>query len=165
MNATIGIYDNHDLAVEAVQKLKESGYPVTHLSIMGLTEQEEVVDEKGHVIPKSPIKSGGIGAGTVIGTTLGVLTGVGVFAIPGVGFLFGAGALVGAIAGFDLGLIGGGIASALATVGVHDSNAKKYHDALVAGKYLVIAHGNANDVNKAKSLLDEHGTHDDVSSH
>ncbi len=164
MNATIGIYDDHDLAVDAVEKLKNSGYPVSHLSIMGLAETE-VIDDKMHIMPKSPIKAAGLGAGTILGTTLGVLTGVGMFAIPGVGILYGAGALVGAIAGFDFGLIGGGIASALTTIGVKDENAKKYHDALVAGKYLVVAHGNKESVDKAKDILDDHGTHDSIHSH
>ncbi len=164
MNATIGIYDNHDLAVDAVEQLKNNGYHVSHLSIMGLAETE-VIDDKMHIMPKSPIKAAGLGAGTVIGTTLGILTGVGMFAIPGVGVLYGAGALVGAIAGFDFGLIGGGIASALATIGVKDGNEKKYHDALVAGKYLVIAHGNKEDVDRAKDLLHEHGTHEEIHSH
>ena len=164
MNATIGIYDNHDLAVDAVAELKDSGYPVSHLSIMGLAETE-VIDDKMHIMPKSPIKAAGLGAGTVLGTTLGILTGVGMFAIPGVGFLYGAGAVVGAIAGFDFGLIGGGIASALTTIGIKDDAAKKYHDALVAGKYIVIAHGSEEDVNRAKSLLHGHGTHDELHSH
>ncbi len=164
MNATIGIYDNHDLAVEAVIKLKEADFPVNQLSIMGLSQTEDV-DKEMHITPHNPIKTAGLGTGTVIGTTLGILTGVGMFAIPGVGFLYGAGALVGAIAGFDIGLIGGGIASALTTVGVTDENSKKYHDALVAGKFLVVAHGDQKLVNQAKDLLHEHGTHDDMEMH
>jgi uncharacterized membrane protein len=104
MNATIGLYDTHDLAVEAVIKLKESGYPVSQLSIMGLMKTE-VVDEKMHLTPKNTLKIGGFEIGTLAGTTLGILTGVGIFAIPGVGFLYGAGALIGAIAGFDIGMI------------------------------------------------------------
>ena len=48
MNAVIGIYDNHELAVEAVIELKDQGYPAEHLSIMGLTETE-VVDKGNHV--------------------------------------------------------------------------------------------------------------------
>ena len=164
MNATIGVYDNHDLAVEAVRKLKDSGYPVTQLSIVGIAETE-TVDEEMHVTAKSPLKVAGLGAGTLIGATLGVLTGIGIFAIPGLGFLYGAGALVGAIAGVDFGLIGGGVASALATVGVKDESVQKYHDALAAGKYLVIAHGTEEDTNKAKTLLDAHATHVDMGMH
>lgn len=164
MNATIGIYDNHDLAVEAVKELKDGGFPVSQLSIMGLMETE-VVDNQMHVMPKSSIKAAPLGVGTVLGTTVGILTGVGLFAIPGVGVLYGAGALIGAIAGFDLGLVGGGIASALASVGVKDENTKKYHDALAAGKFLVLVHGHEADVNKAKDILHAHGTHDELGSH
>jgi len=164
MNATIGVYDNHDLAVEAVEKLKDSGYPVSHLSIMGLAETE-VIDDKMHIMPKSTVKAGGLGAGLVIGTTLGILTGIGIFAIPGVGFLYGAGAVIGAIGGFDFGLMGGGLASALVTIGIKDDNEKKYHDALVAGKYLVIAHGDQENVDKAKGVLEGHGTHEEINTH
>jgi uncharacterized membrane protein len=164
MNATIGIYNSHDLAVDAVIKLKNSGFPVSELSIIGLMETE-VMDKDQHVIPKYTLKLGELGIGTLAGTTLGILTGIGVFAIPGVGFLFGAGAVIGAIAGFDVGLIGGGLASAMASLGVKDDNTKKYHDALVAGKFLVTVHGKGSDVNKARDILHEHGTHDELAVH
>jgi hypothetical protein len=163
MNATIGIYDTHDMAVAAAQKLHDKGFPMSDVTIMGLAETEDV-DNKMRVSPHSPLKVAGLEAGTVLGATVGVLTGVGIFAIPGLGFLYGAGALVGAIAGFDFGLIGGGIASALATIGVKDENAKKYHDALVAGKFLVVVHGNENHVNEAKNILNNNG-HLDLQTH
>ena len=164
MRSTIGVYDTHDKAVEAVQQLKEAGYPVKQLSIMGKAETE-VVDEEMHVMPKDPINIAGVSAGTVIGTTVGLLTGVGLFAIPGLGFLYGAGALVGAIAGFDFGLIGGGIASVLTTVGVQDESLKRYHAALDEGKYLVIAQGSDEEVNKANNILHAHGTHENMETH
>lgn len=164
MNATIGIYDNHDLALAAVKELKDSGFPVDKLSIIGKAETEEI-DENLNTETKYPLKLAGLGIGTALGTTLGVLAGVGIFAIPGLGFLFGAGAIVGAIAGFDFGLIGGGIASVLETVGVNDANMKKYHDALEKGKFVVIAHGKEDEVIKAKILLQEHGTHHELDLH
>lgn len=165
MNTTIGVYDNHELAVGAVRKLKDLGYPLRHITIMGKSEEEEVLDNDMHMAVKNPVNMVGVGTGTAIGATLGILTGVGIFAIPGLGFLYGAGALVGAIAGFDFGLIGGGIASVLATIGVKDENAQKYHDALEMGKFLVIVHGSENDVNTAKAMLHEHGTHEEVAFH
>jgi uncharacterized membrane protein len=164
MKSTIGVYENHDKAVQAVVELKDAGFPVKQLSIIGKAETE-VVDEKMHIMPKDPIKVGGLGTGTAVGATLGILTGVGLFAIPGLGFLYGAGALVGAIAGFDFGLIGGGIASVLTTVGVKDENVKKYHEDLEAGKYIVVAHGNEAEVNKSKEVLHAHDTHDDLHTH
>ena len=164
MNSTIGVYENHEKAIEAVIELKEAGFPVKQLSIIGKAETE-VVDDQMHVTPKDPIKVAGVGTGTAIGATLGVLTGVGLFAIPGLGFLYGAGALVGAIAGFDFGLIGGGLASILTTMGVKDANVKKYHEDLEAGKFIFVAHGSEQEVNHAKELLHSHGTHDDLDIH
>jgi uncharacterized membrane protein len=164
MKSTIGVYDSHDKAVEAVIELKDAGFPVKQLSIIGKA-QTEVIDDQLHVMPKDPIKVAGVGAGTAVGATLGILTGVGLFAIPGLGFLYGAGALVGAIAGFDAGLIGGGIASVLTTVGVKDDNVKKYHDDLEAGKFIVVAHGSEAEVNHAKDILHAHDTHEDLEQH
>ena len=164
MNATIGIYDNHELVVDAVQKLKDAHYPMNNLTIMGGAESE-VIDEEMRIMAKNPLNVVGLGAGTAVGVSLGILTGVGLFAIPGLGVLFGAGALVGAIAGFDFGLIGGGIASILATVGVKDENAKKYHNALAEGKFLLVVHGSETDVNTAKEVLDEHGKHSEIAFH
>ena len=164
MNTTIGIYDDHDAAVAAVGQLKDAGYAVNQLSIIGLT-QTEVVDENDHVIPENPISVAGLGTGVALGTAVGVLTGVGIFAIPGLGFLFGAGALVGAIAGFDFGLIGGGIASVLTTVGVNDENAKRYDDVLRRGKFLVVAEGTAEEVLHARDLLQGHAINADLAIH
>ncbi len=161
MNAAIGIYEDHDAAVEAISKLHDKGYPVAQLTIMGLTETE-VIENELRVMQKSPIKVAGLGTGVALGTTVGLLTGVGLFAIPGLGILFGAGALVGAIAGFDFGLIGGGIASVLASVGVKDEIAEKYETLLKAGKYLVIANGSKDEVENAKKHLHEHATHSEL---
>src|ERR1043165_7253782 len=130
MNTVIGIYDDHELAVDAVRQLKGSGFPLGLVTIMGKA-REEVIDEQMHIMEKSPINVVGVGTGTAIGAALGILTGVGIFALPGLGFLYGAGALVGAIAGIDFGLISGGIATVLTTIGVKDENAEKYHNALV----------------------------------
>ncbi|MES2704792.1 MAG: general stress protein [Bacteroidota bacterium] len=152
MNTTIGVYDNHDMAVEAVQKLKDANYPVSQITIMG-KRATEVIDEDMHIMLKSPISAASLGTGTVIGTILGLITGAGLFAIPGLGFLYGSGALIGAIAGFDFGLIGGGIASILATVGLKDSNVARYHDALAQGKFLLVARGTKDDISRAKELL------------
>ena len=163
MNTTIGLYANHDQAVDAVIKLKDSGYLVSKLSIMGLTDTE-VMDEEQHVIPKNPINVAGLGTGVAVGTAVGVLTGVGIFAIPGLGFLFGAGALVGAIAGFDFGLIGGGIASVLSSIGVSDDNAKRYNDVLKRGNYLVIAEGTQEEVVAARNLLQSHDSSSEITT-
>lgn len=94
-----------------------------------------------------------------------MLTGIGLLAIPGLGFLYGAGALAGAIAGFDIGLIGGGIISALTIPGVKHDVAKEYETQLKEGKFLVIAHGSEEEVNRAKEIMHRHGTHTTLETH
>lgn len=165
MKATIGVYDTHELAVQAIKELKDAGYSVDHLSIIGKGADSEAIDKEMHTMPKNPLNPKGIGTATVVGTTVGLLTGVGLFAIPGLGFLYGAGALVGAIAGFDFGLIGGGIASFLATIGVEDEATKKYQKDLDAGKFLIIAQGTDEEVSHAREVLHSHGMHEGLGIH
>ena len=164
MNKTIGIYDNHDLALTALKSLLDSGFPVSQLSIMGIAETEDF-DNKMNSTPKSPLKVAGLGAGVLIGATIGLLTGIGFLAIPGLGLVYGAGALAGTVAGLDFGIIGGGIASVIATLGIKDENAVKYHTALEDGKFLVIVHGNETEINKAKEMLLLHGTHNHIEAY
>ena len=164
MKAIIGVYDTHELAVDAVVELKNGGYPVKNISIMGLTDTEDV-DSELHILQHNPIKAGGLATGTIIGTTLGILTGIGLFAIPGIGFLYGAGAVVGAAAGFDFGLIGGGIASIITTLGVHDDAAKHYQRELEDGKYLLITHGTQADAVQAEAILATHARHSTLAAH
>jgi len=69
------------------------------------------------------------------------------------GFIFGAGAVVGALAGFDLGLVGGGIISILTAIGIKKDKVVKYSKHINEGNFLVIAQGNEAEVEKAKSIL------------
>jgi hypothetical protein len=50
-------------------------------------------------------------------------------------------------------------------VGVKDENAKKYHEALEEGKFVVVAHGTQEEVNRALEIMDDHGKHDDIELH
>ena len=35
MKSTIGVYDNHELAVAAIQELKNAGFPANQISLLG----------------------------------------------------------------------------------------------------------------------------------
>jgi hypothetical protein len=166
MKGTIGIYDNHDVAVNAAIYLKDHGFHANQLSILGLTETE-VLDEQNHLIHKTPVNAASVGVGTgiAVGTTVGLLTGAGLLAIPGLGVLYGAGALVGALAGFDIGILGGGLAAVLATFGVKGDDVHKYKKFLKEGKFLVLIDGAKEDVLKAKDMLHTYGLHHHLESH
>ena len=122
-NVKVAVFKSHEDAVQAIQLLKDNKFPMKHVSLLGKGEYNDENDEAAEM--KNPANLPtyiGMGAGTVVG----LLTGLGVFAIPGFGALYGAGAIVGTIAGFDLGLVTGGITTLLATAGINISHADKY---------------------------------------
>ena len=164
MKTVISVYDTHHDAVEAVRELQSAGYDPKRLSIVGkTTDMEEVPEVK---TSKSMAVAGAeVGIGAVAGSVLGVLTGIGIFAIPGLGFLYGAGALVGAIAGFDFGIIGGGLASALTVAGISAADTEQYEESLKNGKVLLVVQGSNDDLAKAKSILHTHGKSTGIIQH
>lgn len=165
MKATIAVYNTHDDAVIAAKELKDAGYSTERVSIIGksekLTREERIANDKQ--ITKT--EGTDVGVGAAVGSALGILTGVGVFAIPGFGFLFGAGALVGAIAGFDIGLLGGGIFAALSISAVKDHHAKNYDTHLHQGRFLLIIQGSEEEVTRAKNILESHAKHEELDVH
>jgi membrane protein DedA with SNARE-associated domain len=93
-----------------------------------------------------------VAVGTTLGIVAGALSGVGVFALPGLGFIYGAGALVGTIAGFDFGLISGGIVSIVETL-VDKKHHNKLADHLENHHHIVLFKG--QNVDAAEAIIKE----------
>jgi uncharacterized membrane protein len=151
MNTTVGVYDTHEKAIQAVEKLKRAGFPVQQLSLIG---KAVVIDDLMRVKNNRKIKNAPAIIGAILGPLLGILTGVKLFAIPGLGFLFGIGAILGALAGFSLGIVGGGILSLIAILVIKSRSVLKYHEHIEERGFQIIAHGNNEEVNRAKEILE-----------
>lgn len=162
MKSTVGIYDAHEDALEAIKELKRSGYSEKQLSIIG---KAELVEDHLNVKSMNPLKMAGLSVGMVAGSLVGVLTGLGFFAVPGFGFLYGAGALVGGIGGLDIGVLGGGIVSVLTMLGIKEDEKVKYEQHLRNGLFIVVAQGTPAEVKGAKEILMKHGKHLEVAHH
>ena len=150
MKTIVGVYESHDSAVEAVKSLQEAGYPVKQVS---LVSKAELVNDHIHVKSHHKIEVAEVGAGLAAGSVIGILTGVGIFAIPGLGFLYGAGALVGLIAGLDFGLISSGLVAVLTEAGIDKAQTAKYEKHLNEGKYLVFVQGEEAEIKHAHQVL------------
>jgi hypothetical protein len=91
----------------------------------------------------------------------GLLFGSALFFIPGIGPLIVFGPLVTWIVGALEGavVIGGlsALAAALYSIGIPKDSLVKYETAIKSAKFLVIAHGTADEVAKAKSILETAG--------
>jgi hypothetical protein len=152
----VSLYDNHDQAVAAVKLLKTAGFNEKHISLLGKTDVWDDVQ-----IKDANIAAKGVGIGAVVG----VLAGIGLTAIPGIGIFYGIGAIAAAVAGFDFGVIGGTIVSALAIKSMGKEVADRYEAELKSGKTLLAFSGNAEEVREAKSILESHGIHTEMNEH
>ncbi len=154
IEAKVGMYESHEEAMHALQILSEHKFPLQNVSIIA---KAELIEDHMHVKSLKPLKNAPVAIGTIAGVITGILTGMGIFAIPGFGFLFGAGAIVGAIGGFNLGLVGGGILTLLADYGIKKDYLISYEKHIHEGRHLLIVKGSSDEIKKAEHLLHNNG--------
>ena len=156
-NAVVAIYNTHTEAEEAVKALQRSGFDMTQLSIVGKDyhTEDHVV---GYYTTGDRMKAWGR-IGAFWGGLWGLLFGAAFFMIPGIGPVVIAGPLVSWIVGaLEGAVVVGGVSAlgaALASVGIPHDSILKYESALKADQFLLVAHGTAEDVDRAKRLLEQ----------
>lgn len=125
------------------------------LSIVGKDyyEEDKVV---GFYNTSDVIKNWGK-AGAFWGGIWGLIFGAGFFLIPGIGPVVMAGPIVSSlVGGLEGALVVGGLSAlgaALFSFGIPKNSVLKYEKELKADKYLVIAHGTQNDIDKARDIM------------
>jgi len=121
----VSVHHTYSDAVDAVKKLVDNGLSPNKISILGKASD---IENHIHLNNSSSSKVAPVAVGAGIGSLTGLLVGVGVFAVPGLGFLYGAGAIVGAIAGLDFGLISSGLVKIIETIASdeHKHTLKEY---------------------------------------
>ena len=153
--SVVDVYDNMAKAEEAIHKLDRGGFPIKQVSIVARNLESE--KEVHGYIDSGDVAKIGAGTGAWVGGIFGLLVGVAFIWVPGFGPLLVAGplaaALLGGIEGAVAGGAGGGLLGALVGWGVSKKQIIKYEERLKGGKYLVIAHGSAEEVNKARNIL------------
>jgi hypothetical protein len=156
--AVIGVYETLATAEQAVRQLDRGGFPIQQVSIIGHDSDRELKVE-GYVTVADEAKQG-MRSGAVAAGVLGMLAGAVSVWIPGLGHLSIAGALATALLGLLGGIEGavagaawGGVLGGLLGWAVSRQHLLKYEEHLRAGKYLVIAHGSAEEVEHACHVL------------
>jgi uncharacterized membrane protein len=155
VNAVVAIYDSHSQAEDAVKELQRSGVDMKKLSIVGKDyhTDEHVV---GYYNTGDRMKYWGK-QGAFWGGIWGMLFGAAFFAIPGIGPILVAGPLVAWIVGALEGavVVGGlsALGAGLYSIGIPKDSVVKYELALKSDKFLLLAHGTADEVAKAKDII------------
>lgn len=138
MRTVTGLFDDYSDASAAVSALESAGVRSDDISIVSNNA------DKRHGESNAAEGAGtGAGIGAVVGGAGGLLTGLGLMAIPGVGPVVAAGWLAataaGAAAGAVAGGAAGGIIGALTSSGVSESDAHVYAEGVRRGGTLVTA--------------------------
>jgi hypothetical protein len=153
--SAIGVFGNHEDAENAVKALQKSGYDIKKLSVIGKDyhTEENVV---GYYNTGDRIATWGK-FGLFWGWIWGLLLGSAFFIIPGVGPVMVGGPLVSWIIGaLETAALTGGLGAlggALADIAIPKDRILRYETALKAGKFIVMLHGTAQEVEKAKDIL------------
>ena len=153
--SVIGVYHTMSKTEEAIRTLSRSGFPITQISItaQNLESEKEV---HGYITAGDVAKTGA-GTGAWVGGLFGLLAGAAFIWVPGFGPLVVAGSLaavlMGGAEGAAVGAVGGGLLGSLVGWGVSKKHIIKYEEHLKGGKYLVIAHGNAEEMTRAHNIL------------
>lgn len=155
-NSAVSIYNTHTEAEDAVKELQKAGFEMKKLSIVGKDyhSDEHVV---GYYNTGDRVKYWGK-LGAFWGGLWGFLFGSAFFFIPGIGPIVVAGPLVSWIIGALEGaaVVGGlsAVGAALYSIGIPKDSIIKYETSLKANKFLLVAHGTGEEVEKAKKILE-----------
>jgi hypothetical protein len=155
-NAVVAIYDTHVGAEEAVKKIQRAGIDMRTLSIIG---KDSHTDEHpvGYYNTGDRMKYWGK-VGAFWGGFWGLLFGSAFFAIPGIGPVLAAGPVVAWIVGALEGaaVVGGvsALGAGLYSIGIPKDSVVQYELAIKTDKFLVMVHGTASEVEKAREVLE-----------
>jgi len=162
--AAFGIFKSRAQAESCVDALMSGGFRSDDISVLAPDQDttKELATEKNTKAPEGTAT--GATAGGAVGGTLGLLSGIGALAIPGLGPFIAAGPIMGALAGLGVGAAAGGLIGALVGMGIPEYEAKRYEGRVKDGGILVSVHCDDSDwVTKAKDVLKRAGA-EDISS-
>ncbi len=148
---------------DVIRRLIDRGVSRDHISVMGRNFQSET--RISGFISKRDVILGGLRSGAIFGSLFGsflsLLTGVGVLFIPFVGSIVAAGpigaVLLGAASGAIAGSAGAGLVSVLTTLGMPEDKAAIYQTRLQAGEFLVMAEVASDRAGEIQLLLESAG--------
>src|SRR5208283_2364815 len=154
-NSVVAIFETHNQAEDPVRELQKAGFDMKKLSIIG---KDYHTDE--HVVGyyntgDRMMYWGKLGA--FWGGFWALLFGSAFFWVPGIGQVLVAGPLVtyivGALEGAAITGSMTAIGAGLYSIGIPKDSIVQYETALKANKFVVIAHGTAEEVKRAKEIM------------
>ncbi len=154
-SAVVATYLQHSDAENAINLLKKHDFNIKKLAIVGrgYHTEDQVV---GYYTTGDRMKHWGK-LGAFWGGIWGLLVGSAFFLIPGVGPVMVAGSAVAwIVGGLESAVVVGGLSAlgaGLFSIGIPKDSALKYESSVKAGKFVLIAHGTAEEAEAARRIL------------
>ena len=165
-NSVVATFSEHSDAENAINLLKKGAFNIKQLAIIGrgYHTEDQVV---GYYTTGDRMKHWGK-KGAFWGGIWGMLIGSAFFLVPSVGPVLVAGSAVAWIVGaLESAVVGGGLSAlgaGLLSIGIPKDRALKYESSIKAGKFLLIAHGTAQEADAAREIL-AHSAAEDIQVH
>jgi hypothetical protein len=171
MKTIVGLFDDMELARTAALNVEAAGISHNDVSVVANNEggryvptdtSTTVSTTTGTTATVAPVTSGhAIGhdakVGAEVGGVAGLLIGLTGLAIPGLGWIAGAGWLMGMILGAGTGAIIGGLVGALTSVGVPETDATHYTEGVRRGGTLVAVKASDEMAHRVAEILSQAG--------
>jgi hypothetical protein len=155
MNSVVALFATHAQAEDAIRELQNDGFDMKKLSIVGKDVQTDEHVVGYYTTGNRMLYWGELGA--FWGGFWGLLFGAGFFWVPGIGQLLVAGPLVMMIVGAleEAVLVGGlsALGAGLFSIGIPKNSILKYETEVKNGRLLLVAHGTAEEVERARDIL------------
>jgi hypothetical protein len=156
-DGVIAVYSSMEEIDEALRRLADEGIPTENMSVM--TQNLESISKVHGFVTTGDVARSGAGWGAWIGGFFGLVTGVALLIIPGAGPVLVAGPaaawILATLEGAGGGAILGGLVGGVVGHFVKDKHIPKYENHLKGGKYLLVAHGEQDVVDRAQKVLDD----------
>jgi hypothetical protein len=159
--AVVGMVDDQVAAERVVDALQAEAVSPSDISVL-MPDKRGTRDFAHEHHTKAPEGAvAGVGAGGLVGGTIGLLAGIGALAIPGVGPLIAAGPLMATLSGAAAGAALGGVTGALVGLGIPELEAKTYEGKIRGGNILIAVHAADGDAAKRiKAIFERAHAHD-----
>jgi hypothetical protein len=157
LDTVVATYKTHSDAEHGVKLLKDSGFDMKKLSIVGkdFHPEEQIL---GYYNTGDRMLTWGK-YGAFWGLMFGLVFGSGMFFFPGIGMVVIGGPLVAiVVSALETAVALGGLTAlgaALYSLGIPKDSVLKYETELKAEKFLLLAHGTREEVERAKSIINE----------
>lgn len=164
----VGIFPDRPKTASALQALSDSGFSMDQVSVIARDPKREPAIAGINVsseVSNQADTGGAVGAvtGGVLGGVTGLLVGLGTLVIPGIGPALLAGevaTVLSTVIGAAGGAAAGGLVGALIGLGIPEHRAKRYHDHVLEGRYLVMLKATEPEIARAERTLRDAGIED-----